>query len=67
MKWDDLCARIGMPTNVSVHTSPPDAFVMTCYYIENAIPDWGGESIYESDSESVCTEDERLLDEDYDY
>ena len=74
MKWSDICAKIGMPENVSFSIIPPDERIVSCYYVEEFLCAWWHdcESVYslEDDSDetpTVLTEDERRLDEDYDY
>jgi hypothetical protein len=68
MKWDDICAKLGMPTNLSFNTVPPDARVVSCYYVEEFLCAWWHdcESVYSLD-DAISTEDERRLDEDFDY
>jgi hypothetical protein len=65
MKWDDICAKLGVPNNVSFSHVPLGARIRTCYYVEDMLCEWGGESVYTL--ETVSTEDERRLDEDFDY
>ena len=46
MLWKDICARIGMPEDVSFNIIPPGTRAVSCYYIEEFLSDWGGESVY---------------------
>jgi hypothetical protein len=70
MKWNDICAKLGVPNNVSFSNVPRGVRILTCYYVEEILCEWGGESVYSLDSDetaTVSTEDERRLDEDFDY
>lgn len=71
MLWDDICAKLGMPNNVSFNILPPGTRVLSCYYVEEVINDWGGESVYSlddtDDTDTVSTETARMDDEDFDY
>jgi hypothetical protein len=62
MKWDDICAKLGVPNNVSFNHVPIGARILTCYYVEQMLCQWECESVY-----SLLTEDERRVDEDFDF
>lgn len=79
MKWSDLCAKLGMPETLSFNIIPSGERIVSCYYIEEVLCAWWNdyESVYSLEDDShetttistsgLSTEDERFLDEDYDY
>jgi hypothetical protein len=81
MMWSTICARIGVPENVTIGNSPPAGMVVESYLLEQSEkmfalleeydlkPDILNTAFYISsdDGESLDEEYERILEEDYDW
>jgi hypothetical protein len=79
MLWSTICEKIGVPENVTIGNPPPVGMVVESTLLEqndnifalleeyDARPELLNTAFYISDDESLDEEEERILEEDYDW